>query len=465
MAYRDVWAKTLNVQGKATFHTPIKANFQGPLTGEVIGNLRGCVVGDLEGDVVSHKIKTVKLKTSQIEDSGDGLGLSIEQVKLQKGTVTADVVNVGTLLQATQITETPPSTGFGEGVCVEGVICKNKSLSCHSLQVSGTLKVNKVGILDSAQPLDIAGVQFTGDGEITGVENTKNRGAANGYCDLDERGIIPSYRIPNFPLNLCGVLSNSGNLESANNGSIFVTTEPSEHFGKQWNPGDIALRIDDKWEKLQLPGSVNSVNGKVGDVQISLQDLRITSEIGDMLVDDGSKVVRMPRGAPGQTLTSVKGGLMWLNSTFGSYVWMNKSQTITLPNNVPQRIERWSLHDRSPINDEGMFDLVQGICKIPQDGRYLIDLNIIFDKSNFNQMCKVDIVCNDQEIIEQEIVQSDGNSIGNSFQKFVKIKLFTICQLNRGDNLTVNVVQANEGGDKVNVGSHHQKSRLIIYKL
>lgn len=458
--FGDVFTQTLTVQKKLILHTPLKANFLGSLQGDVIGTLNGSVIGDVQGDIRGNSASFIELECSRINDPHDGMGIMMENCKFQKGCINCSRLNVGSFLQVDKIIENTENSG----ISLDGVLCRDHNLSAQNIESSNAVITNRLIGKSRQGDLDVGGVKIR-NGRIEQVEYQCNKGDANGYCELDQYGMVPNSRLNSYPFQLCGAwnpFKNEPDLETLilKNGDMYVVTESGNAHSKCWKSGDVAIYSGGKWEQLPAPSTVSSVNNKVGKVSLSIDDFRITEQTGDLLVDNGLNLERLPRGIEGQVLTSTGDSIMWKPQNHGIVVDFTKK--ISLYNNIPTTMEGWTLNDDG-FNDDLCFDLGTGHYTVPMDGRYWIECKISFEKCKFNQMFKVDLIKNSMQVLDQDIRYLPITQ--SAIAGFEILRISCIRKLLKDDTLSIHVLQTNDGGESLDVGCVGTKSTLSIMKL
>jgi len=174
----------------------------------------------------------------------------------------------------------------------------NKYQTINNKVLLGNIVINKTdiglgnvnNISDSNKPISIAQ-----QNALNLKENISNKGVANGYVGLDELGKISLSQLPS---GLTGGLNFKGVWDaSSNTPNILTNNCKSGDFYKvnvdgntnidditQWNIGDMAIKSNETWFKIDNSDIVSSVNGKIGIVNL------LKSDVGLENVDNTSDV-------------------------------------------------------------------------------------------------------------------------------------------------------------------------------
>lgn len=110
------------------------------------------------------------------------------------------------------------------------------------------------------------------------VENTANKGQANGYASLDGSGKIPVAQLPNSIMEYQGVWNASTNTPTLANGTgnagdVYRVSVGGTQLGLTFDAGDYAIYNGSTWEKSDATDAVTSVAGKTGAVTLVKGDV------------------------------------------------------------------------------------------------------------------------------------------------------------------------------------------------
>lgn len=454
--------RNLTVRRKLELVNPLRADIIGSLTGDVTGDVVGNVHGSVVGDVKAKRVVTDKLQVSSISNNEDGLGLTFEGVRLQKGRAECNRINVTGFVQTNEILE------FSEnnGVKIDGVQCKDNGIMCNNVRVGECLHTGYISGVDPNIGVFIEGVQIK-QGKIMDVEQTQRKGKAGGYCELDANGKIPNSRLSLFPWTMKGAYNPITNVPKLttvgkNPGDCYIVVENGKsdiHEIGECNQGDIVLYdTAGRWNRITVPSLITSVNGQVGKVELGMNDFRFTTESGDLMVDDGRQLSRLPRGQTGQFLGISENGEMleWQNTISGCSVDFCIAHKLF--DNVPCKLGKFTLTRPGSFNDVVSFDLEGGSFKVPSTGRYHVNVCIDFEQTKFKQTTRLDLILNNDDILAQDICKSCAEGFG-------LLKLSITRELRQGDVLNLNVLQVNQGGESISVGESTFPSFVEISKI
>lgn len=463
----DGFYTTLTVTKKLTLTAPLKADVVGRLVGDVTGNVRGCLTGSIIGDVKGDLVDCKKLKCIDIQDDGSGHGIHIEQIHLQKGTMNTERVDIDRFLQVDTILEHSDNNG----VKIDGVLCQDQNIIAQNVIAHGSMIGNTIKS-NNGLGITIEGAKIS-NGVVDGVEYASKRGKSNGYCELDANAKIPINRLNAFPFTLRGVwdaASNSPSLNSqhgvAEGDCFMVVKSGNAMLGKisEWTQGDLAVFAQNQWHRVRMPNIISSVNGKVGSINLKLNDLRITEKSGDILVDNGNEVQRLEKGnEDGQVLMVDKSkslGISWNKLSRGFTADLH--QHVGLFNNIPMQIAGWVVDlECGGFNDNQQFNVEKGCFNVPNDGRYEIICTISYECAKHNQTTKLDLIKNNTTILAQDIVRTPESN-GNGYEF---LKIHTVRMLKENDILILTILQTNQGGENVLLGGTTYKSAWSVVRI
>jgi hypothetical protein len=171
----------------------------------------------------------------------------------------------------------------------------------HTIQDAGTsktqrTKLNFVGFTVEDDSANDATKVTTIPTDISGKENTSNKGIASGYCDLDENIKIPIARIPDA---LIGQVKYQGTWNATTNtpaltnpdatahGKYYIVSVAGTQFGIDFQIGDWCINNNGSWEKVDNTDAVQSVQGRTGAVVIGNSDVAaiVTGATADTPLD------------------------------------------------------------------------------------------------------------------------------------------------------------------------------------
>ena len=197
------------------------------------------------------------------------------------------------------------SEGIEDGTSIQDVVDKAVGEAKEELQSNIDEVDSKVDnhIADKNNPHSVTKEQI-GLGEVTNDAQVKRSemGAPNGVATLDESGKVPSTQLPTSVL---GNVRYIGNWDASKNipeltdntpertGEYYVVSISGSQFDIEFEKGDWVINNGGTWSKVDNVESVKSVNGKKGDVIISIPDIEgLTEELESKALQTDLETVR-----------------------------------------------------------------------------------------------------------------------------------------------------------------------------
>jgi hypothetical protein len=182
--------------------------------------------------------------------------------------------------------DTPRGTELAHYIWVGSVEPSNMDPDADLFVNTNGLSAEDIEGLGDAAGLDVgttAGTVAAGDDtRITGAQQKSEKGAANGYAELEAAGKVPVSQLPSAIMEYQGTWNastNSPKLEDGKGsaGDVYrVSVAGERNLGSgsiSFAVGDYAVYNGSTWEKSDTTDSVASVAGKTGVVKLSFNDI------------------------------------------------------------------------------------------------------------------------------------------------------------------------------------------------